>query len=134
MVRDISQTQSPREYVKVPNVTGLYRHTRSGRYYGAKKLHGKRREVSLRTTDRQIAERRLRDWIGKLHRVDVEKERTTFRQLIATFIATTAGKSRSTQTTNACVVKRLKQNMAVRPRHRSARHQAVTARRVARAA
>lgn len=109
MVRDISQTQSPREYVKVPNVTGLYRHTRSGRYYGAKKLHGKRREVSLRTTDRQIAERRLRDWIGKLHRVDVEKERTTFRQLIATFIATTAGKSRSTQTTNACVVKRLKQ-------------------------
>ncbi len=99
--------QTAAEYVKVSNVVGLYRHTHSGRYYGAKKIHGKRREVSLRTTDRQIAERRLRDWIASLHRTDHEKERTTFRQLIATFVAINSGKSTNTQTTHRSVIKRL---------------------------
>jgi hypothetical protein len=47
----------------VPAHPGLYRHSRSGRYYGFKKLNGKRHECSLRTMDRQIAERRLRNWI-----------------------------------------------------------------------
>ncbi len=59
-----AQHPTSNEYEKIPNVGGLYRHTISGRYYGAKKIHGKRREVSLRTTDRKIAERRLRDWIS----------------------------------------------------------------------
>ncbi len=97
------------EYEKIANVTGLYRHTISGRYYGAKKLHGKRREVSLRTTDRKIAERRLRDWVMNLHRVDREKERTTFAELIATFVAINRGKSKSTQTTHASIIKHLRQ-------------------------
>jgi hypothetical protein len=74
-------------YVKVPNYPGLYRHSRSGRYYGFKKLHGKRRECSLRTTDRKIAERRLREWIGNLQRVDRERERTTLRELLERFVA-----------------------------------------------
>ena len=69
-------------YIKVPNVAGLYRHSRSGRYYGAEKTRGKRRDVSLRTTDRQIAERRMRDWVRNIDRVDHEKERTTFAELI----------------------------------------------------
>src|ERR1700676_4443597 len=87
-------------YVKVPAYPGLYRHSRSGRYYGFKKLNGKRHECSLRTTDRKIAERRFREWVANLVRVDREKERTTFAQLIHTFIATNRGKSKSTQTTH----------------------------------
>ena len=43
-------------YVKVANFPGLYRHARSGRYYACKKLGGIRRESSLRTCDRKIAE------------------------------------------------------------------------------
>jgi hypothetical protein len=70
-------TKSSAEYVKLANVVGLYRHVRSGRYHAAKKIQGKRREVSLRTTDRPIAERRLRDWINTLQRTDREKERGT---------------------------------------------------------
>lgn len=104
MVKDIQAA----EYEKIPNVIGLYRHVRSGRYYGAKKLHGKRREVSLRTTDRKIAERRLREWVANLHRVDREKERMTFADLIDTFVATNLGKSKSTQTAHRCIIKKLK--------------------------
>ena len=107
MVKDISETKAACDYAKVPNIPGLYRHTKSGRYYGAKKLHGRRKERSLRTTDRQIAERRLLDWVSNLHRVDCEKERTTFRELIAIFQATNRGKSASTQTTHRSIIKRL---------------------------
>jgi hypothetical protein len=35
------------EYAKVPNVAGLYRNTRTGRYYGCKKVEGRRKERSL---------------------------------------------------------------------------------------
>jgi integrase len=104
---DSMATKTSAEYVKVPNVVGLYRHVRSGGYHGVKKIHGKRRERSLRTADRQIAERRLRHWINTLQRTDREKERTTFRQLIAMFVAAHTGKSASTQTTHRSVIKRL---------------------------
>lgn len=65
MVNVISTGKEQPLYIKVSNFPGLYRSTRSGRYYGSKKLSGKRKEVSLRTTDRKIAERRLREWAGK---------------------------------------------------------------------
>ena len=76
------QHRSPRStdaptYVKVANFPGLYRHSRSGRYYACKKLHGIRRERSLETCDRKIAERRLKEWVGNLEKVDAEVEKTT---------------------------------------------------------
>ena len=92
-------------YVKVPNYPGLYRHSRSGRYYGFKKLHGKRRECSLRTTDRKIAERRHREWIGNLQRVDRERERTTVRELLERFVAVTQGRSIKTRKTNRSIIR-----------------------------
>ena len=88
--------------MKVPGCIGLYRHTRSGRYYGVKKIHGKKKERSLGTTDRKIAaERRLKEWIADLSKVDTEVEKTTLRQLIQTFVAVNRGKSGSTQ----CVIR-----------------------------
>ena len=68
-------TKAP-TYVKVANFPGLYRHARSGRYYACKKLNGIRRECSLRTSDRKIAERRLKEWLGNLDKVDAEVEKT----------------------------------------------------------
>jgi hypothetical protein len=78
---------------------------RSCRYYGFKKLHGKCRECSLRTTDRKIAERRLREWIGNLQRVDRERERTTLRELVERFVAVSQGRSIKTQKTNRSIIR-----------------------------
>ena len=50
--------QSTRQrLVKVPQVPGLYRHSLNHRYYGIKKVGGKRKEHSLRTTDRKLTDR-----------------------------------------------------------------------------
>ena len=61
-------------YVKAAHVPGLYRHARSGRYYACKKLGGIRRERSLGTCDRKIAERRMKEWLGSFDKVDAEVE------------------------------------------------------------
>jgi integrase len=105
---DTQTTATPaRDYEKVAKFPGLYRHTRSGRYYGAKKVNGKRRECSLRTCDRKIAERRLGDWVRTLTSVDYSLENTTLAQLIARFVAGRAGTSAKTQATDRCIIKQL---------------------------
>ena len=70
---------------KIPNVPCLYRHTVNGTYYGVKKLARKRKEHSLDTTDRKLAERRLKDWLAGLGKIDPELEKTTLRQLVERF-------------------------------------------------
>ena len=104
----IATRKSP-EYVKVPNRIGLYRNSRSGVYYAVKKLRGKRREHSLGTADRKIAERKMRDWLANLESVDVEVERTTFRQLIEKFEAANQGKAIRTKATLRSIIKRVRQ-------------------------
>jgi integrase len=96
-----------REWVKVPNVPGLYRNTISGRYYGVKKLRGKRKEHSLRTSDRKIAERRHREWINNLQSVGRESERMTLRQLLDRFVAVNQGRSIKTQKTNRSIIRKI---------------------------
>ena len=96
-----------REWMKVPNIPGLYRNTVSGRYYGFKKIRGRRRERSLRTTDRKIAERRHREWINNLQRVDRECERATLRELLERFVAVNQGRSLKTQGTNDGIIRNM---------------------------
>ena len=91
-------------YVKVANFPGLYRHCRSGRYYACKKLNGIRRECSLRTSDRKIAERRLKEWIGNMDKVDAEVEKTTLGQLIQRFLVVTGGMAHNTHVTNDAII------------------------------
>jgi hypothetical protein len=97
MLNDTAPSAAEPLYLKVPGVVGLYRHAVSGRYCGVKKIKGKRRERSLETTDRKIAERRLREWITSFEKVDTEMEKTTLGQLCASFIAVNRGKSESSQ-------------------------------------
>src|ERR1017187_4855178 len=92
MFNDTSTANSTTTYVKVSAHPGLYRHSHSGRYYGFKKLNGKRHECSLKTMDRKIAERRLRDWMR------------TLRGLLQKFVAANQGKSAKTQATNASII------------------------------
>jgi hypothetical protein len=87
MVNVISTSKEQSLYVKVGNFPGLYRNTVSGRYYGSKKLRGKRRDVSLRTTDGKIAERRLREWMRNLSVVNRDLERTTLAELVQKLVA-----------------------------------------------
>jgi integrase len=107
MVNDISSNKSQSPYIKVANVPGLYRHTQSGRYYAAKKINGKRRERSLGTTDRQIAERRQREWVASLRIVDREVERTTLSQLMSSLVAANGGKSAQTRSKVHSFIKHL---------------------------
>lgn len=92
-------------YVKV--ALCLYRDTKSGRYWGRKKVKGRHKERSLNTTDRKIAERRLKEWMSNLEKVDTEVEKTTLKQLVTRFEAVTAALVENTQTTNRAIVKRL---------------------------
>ena len=105
MFNDSSTSAAQKVFVKVPNVIGLYRNTANGRYYGAKKLHGKRRDISLKTTDRKIAERRLREWIANLGKVCAEVERMSLRQLLDKFLSVNQGKSDSTKMVNGCLIR-----------------------------
>ncbi len=93
-------------YIKVANYPGLYRHSRSGRYYACKKLHGVRRERSLETCDRKIAERRLKEWVGNLEKVDAEVEKTTLAELIERYHAVTASLSESSRATDRSIIKK----------------------------
>jgi len=62
---------------KVQGIQWLYRHNVNERYYAIKKIHGKRKEHSLGTTDRKIAERRLKKWIKNLEEIDSASEKMT---------------------------------------------------------
>jgi integrase len=109
MFNDTISTESASPYIKIPNSPGLYRHAESGRYYAVKKINGKRRERSLRTTDRQIAERRQRDWVASLRVIDREVERTTFSQLITSLLAANGGKAAQTQSKIHSFIKHLRE-------------------------
>jgi len=93
---------------KIPGLPCLYRHTISGNYYGVKKYRGKRKERSLGTTDRKLAERRLKQWIADLDKVDPATERTTFGDLLDKLQMVRQGLSKSTRDTEISIIKKLK--------------------------
>jgi integrase len=94
--------------VKIPNYPCLFRHKVNGIYYGIKKHGGKRKEHSLDTTDRKIAERKLKEWIHGLDKVDVEAQRTTLDQLLVKFQQIRQGLSKSTRDTELSMITKLK--------------------------
>ena len=106
MVTLLAPIAKPPTYVKVANAPGLYRHARSGRYYACKKQGGIRRERSLGTCDRKIAERRMKEWLGNMDKVDAEVEKTTLSQLIQRYLVVTGIMSESSRTTDQSIIKR----------------------------
>jgi hypothetical protein len=56
-----------------------------------KEIVGKRKEHSLETSDRKLAERRFKDWAANLNKVDTEAEKTTLAQLVDKFKKTREG-------------------------------------------
>ena len=75
---DMTKRLSTRQLlVKISNYPCLYRHKTNGTYYGIKKQAGKRKEHSLDTDNRKLAERKLKTWIETLDKLDSEAEKTT---------------------------------------------------------
>ena len=107
MVNDIAAGKTPSLYSKVGVVPGLYRHSVSGRYYGAKKVHGKRKERSLRTTDRKIAERRLLEWSEPSGGSAGNGKNHSSRELVERFVAVNQGKSAKIRATNSSIIRRV---------------------------
>lgn len=104
-----NQQKSTRQQLeKIPNFPCLYRHKLNGTYYAVKKHAGKKKDRSLQTTDRKIAERTLAEWIKSLDKLDASQEKTTLVQLIEKFIAARLGLSESTRNTDASIIKRFK--------------------------
>jgi len=70
----------------------LYRHVPSGGYYALVKRGGKQIRRSLKTQDRQLAQRRLADFRDKVVRLtpDAKAGRTTFADLAEHWFATAA--------------------------------------------
>ena len=57
------------------------------------------------TCDRKIAERRLKEWIGSLDKVDAEVEKTTLGQFIARYLVVTGSMSESSRVTDQSIIK-----------------------------
>lgn len=102
------RTQTRDFLEKIPNFPCLYRHSVNGNYYGIKKVLGKKKSHSLDTADRKIAERRLKDWLQDLDRIDADAAKTTFATLLDKFSAANAGKAKKTQDTNNSILSVLK--------------------------
>src|SRR5438309_982478 len=89
---------------KIPNYPCLFRHKINRTYYAVKKHGGKRKEHSLNTTDRKLAERELKAWIKNLDKIDSTAQRTTLAQLLEKFKAIRQGTSKSTRDTEAGII------------------------------
>jgi integrase len=97
--------QSTRQLLeKIPNFPCLYRHKVNDTYYGVKKISGKRKEHSLKTTERKLAERKLKGWIADLDKVDGDAAKTTLSSLLDKFVAINQGKPTKTKATNSAII------------------------------
>jgi integrase len=66
----------------------LYRHPRSGTYYGRCKITGRKQLHCLDTADRKTADRKLSEWLDSARRVRPEVSRSTLDELLTRFHAT----------------------------------------------
>jgi integrase len=86
----------------------LYRYSRNGVYYARIKSRGKETKRSLRTTDRALAQRKLRDWRIEEQRIDPSRSRLTLTQLCDRWLATKKNAKPKTLGTKTHVIKQIK--------------------------
>ena len=86
----------------------LYRLASTGGYYARVWVRGKEIRRSLRTKDRELAKRRLRDLRRDLERIDTEAARISLAELVTTYLATGQHKSKSSRDKANAIAKRIK--------------------------
>lgn len=80
------------QLVKIPNYPCLYRHE-NGSYYAVKKVRGQIKTSALRTVDRKLAERKLKDWINSIEKRGGE---IALKPLCELFLKTRGGRKHKT--------------------------------------
>jgi integrase len=101
-----TQKAAPPRFQKVGEC--LYRYSCNGKYYARIKRGGKETKRSLRTTDRALAQRRLRDFRDDQRQVDPSRGNLTLVQLCDRWLATKQNAKPKTLGTKAHVVKLIK--------------------------
>lgn len=86
----------------------LFRDPQSGRYYGVKKVAGKRKLHSFDTSDRTTANGKLANWLRDLDAADASAVDLKFEALLENFLATRRGKSKATQVTECGIAATLR--------------------------
>jgi integrase len=83
----------------------LYRYSATQKYYAVFKLHGKTKWVSLDTTDREIASRKLRSEIEKHKKTDPKTSTMTLDALLNLYTQSIQGLAEHTQATRKSIMK-----------------------------
>ena len=86
----------------------LYRYSPNGVYYGRIKTGGKELKRSLRTTDRALAQRKLREFRDEQRHVDRSRGNLTLAQLCDRWLATKKNAKPKTLGTKTHVIKQIK--------------------------
>lgn len=104
------QRKSTRQLLKkIPGFPCLYRHEVNETYYGITKVLGNRKEHSLGTTDRKLAERKLKAWLQDLSEIDSAKARRTVGNLLEGYQKSIAGKKDKTRQTRMSILKKFRE-------------------------
>jgi integrase len=89
--------------------TGLYRVSTSGVYFAHVRIHGKLFRKSLKTTDRELAKRKLADFRRSQSRIDPKLGRSTLANLCERYALTIQILSESSITAKTAILKRLRE-------------------------
>jgi hypothetical protein len=88
----------------------LYKYQSSGVYFAHVRAEGKLHRESLKTDDRQLANRRLAEFRRKLSRVDSSLSKTTLAAMADAYLETIEHRSHSTKKARRGIIKRLKKH------------------------
>src|SRR5262245_62603559 len=86
----------------------LYKYESSGVYFAHVRAGGKLYRESLKTDDRSLANRRLREFRRKLSRIDPGLSKTTLAAMADLYLQTIEHRSHSTKKARGGIIKRLK--------------------------
>lgn len=86
----------------------LYRYSSNGIYYGVFRTRGKLKWKSLKTTDRELAKRRLADELKKAGRVDASASKMTLSRLVEIYEETIQTFDKKTIQTRKSIAKQFK--------------------------
>jgi integrase len=102
------KTKSLTQFLAPTGRTYLYRHSSTGFYYAVKRLRGQIVRHPLGTSDPASAKRQLIFWLSQCASAATAAGPSTFEALLTSFLASRAGKSKSTRTAERNLANKLR--------------------------
>jgi integrase len=106
---DKSYSKSAPESTRKRVASGLYRSESTGVYFAHVRANGKLHRESLRTDDRSLANRRLREFRRRVSRIDPGLSKTTLEAMCDLYLETIEHRSKSTKKGRLGIINRLKE-------------------------